>query len=166
MMWQTKNIVLCGIITALAAVCSYVEALIPFSFGVPGIKLGLANVVIVFALFTMGFRWAVLISFLRIALVSSLFGNVTMALYSMAGALLSLAVMEALHRTGWFSIVGISAAGGVFHNIGQLLVAVFVVETPGLFGYLPVLIGAGTATGVVIGIITATAGAHVMRIRI
>ncbi len=159
-MLRTEKIVLCAVLTALAAVFSYVEALIPFSFGIPGIKLGLANVVIVFALYSLGFRFALLISCLRILLVSALFANMTMALYSLAGALLSLAVMGALQRTGLFSTIGVSAAGGVFHNIGQLIAAVLVVETVSLLGYLPVLIAAGTVTGILIGMITELASSH------
>lgn len=159
-MLRTEKLVLCGVLTALAAIFSYVEALIPFSFGVPGIKLGLANVAIVFALYSLGFRFALLINFMRILLVSFLFTNVTMALYSLAGACLSLVIMEGLRRIGRFSLIGVSAAGGVFHNIGQLLIAVWVVKTIGLFGYLPALIAAGTATGVLIGFITG----HVLRI--
>lgn len=163
-MLRTEKIVLCGILTALAAVFSYVEALIPFSFGVPGIKLGLANVVIVFALYSLGFRFALLINCLRILLVSALFANMTVALYSLAGACLSLAVMGALRRTNLFSIVGVSAAGGVFHNIGQLMIAVAVVKTVGLLGYLPVLIAAGAATGILIGIIADLASTHTGKI--
>ena len=124
----TNKLGLSGVLTALAAIFSYVEALIPFSFGVPGIKLGLANVVIVFALYSIGPRFALLISVVRILVVSSLFGSPAIAMYSLAGALLSLAVMVPLQKTGKFSMIGVSMAGGVFHNIGQLVVAALVVE--------------------------------------
>ena len=149
----TNKLALSGVLTALAAIFSYVEALIPFSFGVPGIKLGLANVVIVFALYSIGPRFALLISVVRILVVSSLFGSPAIAMYSMAGALLSLAVMVPLQKTGKFSMIGVSMAGGVFHNIGQLVVAAWVVETMQILYYFPVLLIAGMVTGILIGII-------------
>lgn len=149
----SNKLALSGVLTALAAIFSYVEALIPFSFGVPGIKLGLANVVIVFALYSIGPRFALLISVVRILVVSSLFGSPAIAMYSMAGALLSLAVMVPLQKTGKFSMIGVSMAGGVFHNIGQLVVAALVVETMQILYYFPVLLIAGMVTGILIGII-------------
>jgi heptaprenyl diphosphate synthase len=149
----TNKLALSGVLTALAAIFSYVEALIPFSFGVPGIKLGLANVVIVFALYSIGPRFALLISVVRILVVSSLFGSPAIAMYSLAGALLSLAVMVPLQKTGKFSMIGVSMAGGVFHNIGQLVVAAWVVETMQILYYFPVLLIAGMVTGILIGII-------------
>lgn len=149
----TNKLALSGVLTALAAIFSYVEALIPFSFGVPGIKLGLANVVIVFALYSIGPRFALLISVVRILVVSSLFGSPAIAMYSLAGALLSLAVMVPLQKTGKFSMIGVSMAGGVFHNIGQLVVAALVVETMQILYYFPVLLIAGMITGILIGII-------------
>ena len=149
----TNKLALSGVLTALAAIFSYVEALIPFSFGVPGIKLGLANVVSVFALYSIGPRFALLISVVRILVVSSLFGSPAIAMYSLAGALLSLAVMVPLQKTGKFSMIGVSMAGGVFHNIGQLVVAAWVVETMQILYYFPVLLIAGMVTGILIGII-------------
>ena len=154
-MSRIEKLVLCGVLTALAAIFSYVEVLIPFHFGVPGIKLGLANLVIVFALYLIQALWAFFISITRVMIVSALFANLSMAMYSLAGALLSLAGMALLKRAGCFSLVGVSTAGGVLHNIGQLTVAVLAVDTIGLLAYLPVLIAAGTATGFLIGIIAA-----------
>lgn len=154
---STNKIALCGVLTSLAAIFSYVEAIIPFNFGVPGIKLGLANVVIVFALYTLGTSYAVIISIVRIIIVSSLFSSPAVALYSLAGALLSLVCMALLKKTGKFSTVGVSMAGGVFHNLGQLAVAAAVVETLQLLYYLPVLIVAGMITGILIGIIVVRA---------
>jgi heptaprenyl diphosphate synthase len=115
--------------------------------------LGLANVVIVFALYSIGPRFALLISVVRILVVSSLFGSPAIAMYSLAGALLSLAVMVPLQKTGKFSMIGVSMAGGVFHNIGQLVVAALVVETMQILYYFPVLLIAGMVTGILIGII-------------
>lgn len=153
MRYPTNKLALAGVLTALGAIFSYVEAMIPFAVGVPGIKLGLANVVIVFALYRIGPGFAFLVSVARIFLVSSLFGSLAIAMYSLAGGLLSLGVMTLLLRTKLFSVIGVSMAGGVFHNIGQLVIAAAVVETFQLLYYFPVLLIAGMATGIVIGII-------------
>lgn len=143
-----------GVFTALALILSYVETLIPISFGVPGIKLGLANLVIVVVLYTYGGREALLLSVTRILLSGFLFGSLSMIFYSLAGGVLSLAVMVFLRRLGGFSVQGISMAGGVFHNIGQLLLAMVVVETYQVGYYVPVLLISGLATGMVIGVIS------------
>jgi heptaprenyl diphosphate synthase len=153
MRYPTNKLALSGVLTALAAIFSYVEAMIPFAVGVPGIKLGLANVVIVFALYRMGPGFAFLVSVARILVVSSLFGSLAIAMYSLAGGLLSLGVMTLLLRTKLFSVIGVSMAGGVFHNIGQLVVAAAVVETFQILYYFPVLLIAGMITGIIIGII-------------
>ncbi|MDO4599203.1 MAG: Gx transporter family protein [[Ruminococcus] gnavus] len=143
-----------GVFTALALILSYVETLIPISFGVPGIKLGLANLVIVVVLYTYGGREALLLSVTRILLSGFLFGSLSMIFYSLAGGVLSLAVMVFLRRLGGFSVQGISMAGGVFHNIGQLLLAMVVVETYQVGYYVPVLLISGLVTGMVIGVIS------------
>lgn len=153
MQFPTSKLALSGVLTALAAIFSYVEAMVPLGMGVPGIKLGLANVVIVFALYRMGPRFALLVSVARILVVSSLFGSLAIAMYSLAGGLLSLGVMTLLLRSRLFSVIGVSMAGGVFHNIGQLVVAAAVVETFQILYYFPVLLIAGMATGIIIGII-------------
>lgn len=143
-----------GVFAALALILSYVETLIPISFGVPGIKLGLANLVIVVVLYTYGGREALLLSVTRILLSGFLFGSLSMIFYSLAGGVLSLAVMVFLRRLGGFSVQGISMAGGVFHNIGQLLLAMVVVETYQVGYYVPVLLISGLVTGMVIGVIS------------
>ena len=143
-----------GVFTALALILSYVETLIPISFGVPGIKLGLANLVIVIVLYTYGGREALLLSVTRILLSGFLFGSLSMIFYSLAGGVLSLAVMVFQRRLGGFSVQGISMAGGVFHNIGQLLLAMVVVETYQVGYYVPVLLISGLVTGLVIGVIS------------
>ncbi|MCI8630889.1 MAG: Gx transporter family protein [Firmicutes bacterium] len=160
---RTEKLVLCSILVALSAIFSYVEAIIPIPLGIPGIKLGLANVVTVFALYRLGFGSAVIISAVRIIIVSSLFGNPAMVLYSFAGAGLSLAVMILLKCTNAFSIIGVSMAGGVFHNAGQVAMAVIVMETAGLFSYLSALIPVGMFTGVFIGIVSDKAIRHIER---
>ena len=143
-----------GVFTALALIFSYVETLIPINFGIPGAKLGLANLVIVIVLYKMGGKEALLLSVTRIVLSGFLFGNLFAILYSLAGGLFSLAVMGLVKRRKSFSIIGVSMAGGVTHNIGQLIVAMLVVETYQVGYYLPVLMMAGLATGTLIGVIS------------
>ncbi len=142
-----------GMFTSLALIFSYVETLIPISFGIPGVKLGLANLVIVTALYLTGLKEAYLLSVVRVLLAGFLFGNYFSIIYSLAGALLSLSVMAALKRAEGFSIIGVSIAGGVFHNVGQLIVAMLAVETFSVAYYAPVLLIAGLFTGCVIGIL-------------
>lgn len=151
-----------GVFTALALIFSYIETLIPIQFGVPGIKLGLANLIIVIVLYRTGWREALLLSVVRVVLAGFIFGNLFSIVYSLAGGILSLAVMALLKKTERFSVIGISIAGGVCHNIGQLIVAMVVVETYQVGYYLPVLLIAGVITGAVIG---AVAGEVLKRIR-
>ena len=141
-----------GIFLALALICSYVESLIPFYFGIPGVKLGLTNVVIVLLLYCVGTKEAFCVSVLRIVLAGFLFGNMFSILYSLAGGVLSFLVMVLLKRTGKFSVLPVSVSGGIFHNIGQIAVAALVVENYNIFYYLPVLLIAGFLTGFLIGI--------------
>lgn len=142
-----------GLWLALALILSYVESLIPFSFGVPGIKLGLPNLVVVLLLYRRGAKDAVLVNFLRIVLSGFLFSNLYAILYALAGAALSFCAMLAGRRFKCFSPVGVSVLGGVFHNIGQVIVAMLVVETYYVGCYMPFLIAAGTVTGAVLGIV-------------
>ena len=151
-----------GVLTALALIFSYIETLIPIQFGVPGIKLGLANLIIVIVLYKTDWREALLLSVVRIIIAGFIFGNLFSIVYSLAGGVLSLAVMVLLKRTDRFSVAGISMAGGVCHNIGQLVVAMIAVETYQVGYYLPVLLVAGLITGAVIG---AAAGEVLKRIR-
>lgn len=150
---MAKKVAYCAVLTALAMIFGYVEALIPFSIGIPGVKLGLANLVIVTALYILPAYQVLLIQLARIVLVSFLFGNMTMMLYSLAGGLLSFAVMCLLKQIKGFSITGVSIAGGVSHNIGQLIVAVLVVQNLKIAYYLPVLLIAGLITGGLIGVV-------------
>ena len=152
---KAKNVALYGLLIALALVLSYLESLVPLSFAVPGIKMGLPNIVVVFALYRLRARDAAVISLVRVLLVSVLFGNVFSLAYSAAGAVLSLLVMLLLKSTGKFSETGVSVAGAVAHNAGQILVAVFVLETGRLVYYLPVLCISGTVAGVCIGLVSA-----------
>ena len=143
-----------ALLIALALVLSYVEALVPFSFAVPGIKLGLPNLVVVFALYRLGVKEAAIISALRVALVSFMFSGMLSMAYSLCGAALSLALMALLKKTGKFSAVGVSVAGGVAHNVGQILCAMALLGTARIAYYLPVLLLSGVAAGVVIGIVS------------
>ena len=140
--------------TALAMIFSYVEVLIPINLGIPGMKLGLANLVVVGTLYTMGAPMAFAVSMIRIVLVSATFGSLSAMLYSLAGGLLSFAGMILLKKIPNFSMVGVSVAGGLLHNMGQLIVAMAVVENIHLVSYLPPLMIAGTVTGMLIGIIS------------
>ena len=143
-----------GLSIALAMIMSYIEVLVPLSFAVPGIKMGLANIVIIFVLYKIGTKEAILVSLIRVILVSLLFSNVMAMAYSIAGAVLSLSVMWVLKKTDKFSFVGVSIAGGIMHNVGQIIMAVILLGTEQIALYLPVLIITGTATGVVIGIVS------------
>lgn len=147
------DVALYGLLIALAFVLSYVESLIPISLGVPGVKLGLANLAVITALYTVGLAGAAFISLVRIVLMGFTFGTPSMIIYSLAGGVLSLMVMAVLKRFKAFGMVGVSVAGGAAHNIGQIAVAAAVVEQAGLFAYLPVLLAAGTVAGSMIGLL-------------
>lgn len=142
-----------GIITALAMILSYVEAMIPAFFAVPGMKLGLTNVIVIAVLYLKGGRSAMLVNLLRIFLVSVLFSNGVSFLYSLAGGMLSCAVMILLRRC--FGIIAVSICGGISHNIGQILVAMALTETSAIAWYLAVLWFTGIATGAVVGLMGA-----------
>lgn len=153
-MKKTKRLVLLAMLTAVAMILSYVESLLP-SVGIPGVKMGLANIAVIFALFRFGWKEAAALSLVRVVLVSLLFGSVGAMIYSLAGAVLSLAVMALLRRIDRFSTVGISVAGGVAHNAGQILMAMLILQTKQLLGYLPVLAVSGIAGGVLTGLAAA-----------
>ena len=150
---KTERIAKYGLLVALALILSYIEAQIPAFFAVPGMKLGLTNVVVLTALYLMDAKSAVVINLLRILLVSVLFGNGASLAYSAAGGILSAAVMILLKRTGRFSIVPVSVAGGVSHNIGQILVAMVMLQTRALGWYLLILWFTGVGAGAVIGVL-------------
>lgn len=161
---STKKIAYLGLLVALAFVFSYVEYLIPVNPGIPGIKLGLANLVVIVALYTIGGRDAFLLSLVRIVLAGFTFSNVASMLYSLSGGLLSFGAMAAAKRTKLLSVTGVSVLGGVFHNVGQILMAMLVLETESLIYYLPVLILAGSAAGVAIGLLGAAIIRRIQRV--
>lgn len=152
-MIQLRNkVAYLGVLLALALICSYVESLIPFYFGIPGVKLGLTNIVVVLMLYCVGTKEALTISVLRILLAGFMFGNMFSILYSLAGGLLSFLVMYLLKRINRLGILPVSVSGGMFHNVGQLVVAAFVVENYNIFYYMPILLITGVVTGLLIGI--------------
>lgn len=151
-----------ALLTALAMTLSWLESLLPAPGLLPGMKLGLANLTVVFALYRLSWKEAAGISLARVLLTAMTFGNAYSLAYSLAGAVLSLTVMAGLKKWDRFSILGVSIAGGVCHNIGQILVAAAVLETAALGWYLPVLMVSGTAAGIVIG---AAGGWIVKRVR-
>ena len=142
-----------ALLTALALIFSYIEVLIPFSFGIPGVKLGVANLVVIIALYRLGPRSAFVINILRVVVAGLLFTGLFGCLYSLAGALLSFAAMLTAKRSGLFSITGVSVCGGVFHNLGQILVAALLISSLRIFAYFPVLIFSGVVSGAIIGLL-------------
>ncbi|MGN0708760.1 MAG: Gx transporter family protein [Anaerovoracaceae bacterium] len=144
---------LCAILAALALILSYVETLIPFNFGIPGIKIGLANLIIIIALYDMDVRYAAIINIIRIFLAGFMFTGLGSIFFSFTGGMLSLLVMWLLKKTGKFSMIGVSMAGGAAHNFGQLIVAAITVSNIQMFLYFPVLLIAGMITGICIGIV-------------
>lgn len=150
---KTQAVALYGMLIALAFIFSYIEAMIPFPIPIPGVKLGLANLVNVVGLYSVGAVGTAAVSLVRIVLVGFTFSNTFSMLYSLAGGILSLIVMILAKRSGWFGKAGVSILGGIFHNIGQLTVAAYVTKTAGVFTYFPVLLMAGVVTGSVIGLL-------------
>lgn len=149
---KTKKIARIGMFVAAAFVLGYVESLIPLSLGIPGIKIGLSNIVVMLALYEMKPGEAFGIAMTRIFLMGITFGSFSTLMYSLAGGFLSFFVMFFLKRGKWFSVYGVSIAGGVCHNIGQLLVAAYILRTSLLAYYLPFLLVAGCISGVAVGV--------------
>lgn len=144
-----------GMLVALAFIFSYIESLLPTSVGIPGIKIGLANMVVIVTLYTMGAAPAFALSLVRIVLTGFTFGNLASMVYSLGGGMLSLLVMVIARKTKLFSVTGVSVLGAVFHNVGQIIVAALVIENSSLFYYLPVLMISGVAFGIIIGVVGA-----------
>lgn len=163
---KTKRIAVTGLLVALAMILSYVESLIPPFAAVPGMKLGLTNLVVLVALLCMNAGYAFAINVVRIVLVGITFGNLFSMIYSLVGGLLSFLVMLLLKRSGKFGPVGISAAGGVAHNFGQILVAMFVLETGKLIYYLPFLCLSGTAAGLAVGLLGGEMARRLVRTKV
>lgn len=152
-MTKSGKIAYGAMLVALAMIFSYVESLIPISIGIPGIKLGVANLVTVLGIFFLRPCEVLTVVIMRIILVGFMFGNGVSIIYSLAGGLLSLTVMLIIKKTDKFSMVSVSVAGGISHNIGQLLAAAIVLKSTVVGYYLPPLLVAGTLTGLLIGIV-------------
>ena len=148
-----EKVALYGILIALAFIFSYVEALIPLPVPVPGMKLGLANLVNVVGLYTVGAAGTIAVGLIRIVMVGFTFSNPGSMLYALSGGVLSLAAMALAKKMDWFDKTGVSILGGVCHNIGQLSMAAWITGTASVFSYLPVLLVAGVITGAVIGLL-------------
>ena len=140
---------------ALAMILSFIESQIPSFVPIPGVKVGLANIVVVFALYKLGWKEALCISILRVVLISILFGHLASFFYSLAGAALSFLGMVLMKKTGRFSHIAVSVTGGVLHNIGQIGMACILLGTNAIAYYLPFLIFSGTVAGVLIGLLAA-----------
>lgn len=156
MQLQTKRITTLGFLLAVSILLGYIEHLFPFFFGIPGAKLGLANLIIVLLLFSKHFkvREIVLFSFVRILLSSLLFANMFSFFYSLAGAVLSIMAMYFLKKCFGFDAVLISMTGGVFHNVGQMIVATFLISKYSVLYYLPMLLIFGLLAGFAMGVLS------------
>ena len=150
---KAKKVTFLGLSIALAMILSFVEHQIPALVAIPGIKVGLPNIVMVFLLYRVGWKETVIVSIIRIILVSMLFGNVQALTFSIAGAVLSLLGMILLHKLKLFSSVTVSVTGGILHNVGQIIAAVFWTGTVQIVFYLPALLISGTVAGTLIGIL-------------
>ena len=156
---KSKRLALRGILIALAMVLSYAESLIPIDLVVPGAKLGLANIVTIFAVFFLGLSDALLIGVLRVILTTILFGNAVMMVYSLAGAVTSILLMWFCSGLKKFGIIGISVIGAVSHNAAQCIVAALMIQNKNIIGYLPLLL----IFGVISGLLTGTISSEVIR---
>lgn len=150
---NTKKLSVLSMLLALALIFGYIEALIPIYLGVPGAKLGLPNAVILLTMFFYGPKEAFIINIARILLNGFLFTNMFSIIYSLSGGLLSIIIMHVFMKYTTFSITAISAIGGTVHNIGQFLMALFVLKTIGIISYLPFLIIVGCAMGIILGVL-------------
>ncbi len=150
---KTSRTAYLGLLLAIAIILGYVEAVIPFNLGIPGVKIGIANIVTVFVLYISGKVGCFMIGLLRILIIGFMFGNISSIIYSLSGFVLAYTAMIILKKIKLFSVFTVSMMGAVFHNIGQLITAVFVTGTAAIFYYLPVLIISGLICGLVTGYI-------------
>ena len=150
---KAKKVTFLGLSISLAMILSFVESQIPALVAIPGIKVGLPNIVMVFLLYRVGWKETVIVSIIRIILISMLFGNVQTMTFSIAGAALSLFGMILLKKLGWFSCIAVSITGGILHNVGQIIAACLWTSTAQIAFYLPVLLISGTVAGTLIGIL-------------
>ncbi len=151
---KASKVALYGILIALAMALSYLEAQIP-TVAVPGVKLGLTNVVVIFALYKMDYKSAVLVNILRIVLAGFMFGSGYSIIYSLAGGVLSGLIMIVLKRFTGLSMITVSVAGGIAHNVGQILVAMIMLQTEAIAWYLIILWFSGIVSGILVGLLGA-----------
>ncbi|MGN0379247.1 MAG: Gx transporter family protein [Butyrivibrio sp.] len=151
--FMESDVALYGMFVSVSLVLSYIEAIIPINLPVPGMKLGLANIVIIWVLYSMGIKAAAIVSLVRVLLAGFMFGNMYSIIFSMAGALLSLITMYFLKKIKAFSIIGVSIAGGVMHNAGQIIVSMIVLENVRMAYYFPALMISGVVAGIAIGLL-------------
>ena len=150
---KTKKIAVLGVLTAVALVLSYLEAILPPLYAaVPGVKVGLPNVVVILILYRFGAKEAAMVSFMRVFIVALLFGNAMTLAYSIAGAVLSLILMMIFKKLDWFSAVGVSIIGGIAHNVGQIVVAILLLNSTLIAYYMIILTITGTLAGVAVGL--------------
>ena len=152
---NSRKVALLSLTIALAMILSYVESQIPSAVAIPGVKMGLANLAVIFTLYKLGIKEAIVVSIVRVLMLATLFGNAVSLIYSISGATLALIVMFVLKATNRFSTVGVSVAGGVMHNVGQIIAACILLETDILKYYFPFLLVSGIASGIVIGLVSA-----------
>ena len=152
---KTKKLVTLAVTISVAMILSFVESRIPAFVAIPGVKVGLANIAVIFALYKMGWREAISVSIIRVLLVALLFGSVVSLAYSIAGAVISLSLMILLKKLGVFTEVAVSVVGGITHNIGQILIAFLLLETSVVFYYLPFLLVSGVIAGIAVGVASA-----------
>ena len=153
---ETKRITLLGLLTSVSLVLSYIEVLLPPIWSaVPGIKMGLPNIIIILLLYKFSLKEAAIVSLVRVTPISLLFGNAMVFVYSIAGAVLSLIVMTLLKKADFLSTVGVSVAGGVTHNLGQIIVAIIIMQTKEIGYYMIVLAVTGSIAGIIVGAVSA-----------
>lgn len=152
---NVRKLTCLALIVSFAMILSYIEAKIPVFVAIPGVKMGLANIAVIFVLYKMGAKEAAVVSVLRIFLISILFGNVESLFFSLMGGLLSFAVMLLLKKLTPLGEVAVSVSGGVMHNVGQIIAAMMLLQTDAVMYYLPFLILSGTIAGVVVGVVSA-----------
>lgn len=164
---NTKKITFLGIMACIAIILSYVEAVLPSIWAaVPGIKVGLPNIIIIFLLYRFSFKEAAVVSALRLCVVALLFGNLMTFVYSLAGAVLSIVVMVLLKKTRLFSEIGVSIAGGVSHNLGQILIAIIIMGTKEIAYYMIVLFVSGTLAGLFVGLLAVVLQRYMKNVKV
>ncbi len=162
--YQTIKIAQCGLLTALMLVLGFIESLIPVAAGVPGIKLGLSNGVLLFALYMMDAPTAFVLMLLKVLLSGLLFGGVSAMMYALAGGVLSMICMILLKKLK-FGLIAVSMTGAVMHNLGQVLLAMIILETDRLVYYMAVLLFAGLLFGAATGAAAHATISHIRKLK-